>query len=305
VPLAFLALALLLLVLLLLLTSLSTATSAQSGTLSGKVTIVGATQLRDGEVVITRAGDNETVALGNFTSASPEYSVVLPAGAYLAYASAPVYHATDRVPVTVVAGATAWLNFTIVRVEEVIGQVNSTGGGPVAGAVVQFRIGGSVRASATTDDGGSFRTTIDPGDYNVTVVKAGFKELETVAKVSPGQVLRLDLSVEPAPRDGDDDGGSPAFYTIILLFVVFVLFGSFYYVGLQSRRIRMAAAEAEARRRAAGSMCPGCGADLAPGATRCPRCGFVLQVRCSDCGRLVDLKDAAGGECPECGAMLK
>ena len=282
------------------------AASAQSGTLRGEVTIVGPTQLRDGEVVITRAGGNETVALGNFSWESPEYSLVLPAGDYLAYASAPVFHATDRVQVTVAAGATTWLNFTIVRVEEVIGHVNSTEGGPVAGAVVQFRLGGSVRATATTDDGGAFRTTIDPGDYDVTIVKAGFKEAGTAAKVSPGQVLRLDLSVEPVPAGDDGDVGFPIFYAIIVLFVMFVLFGSFYYVGLQSRRLRAAAAEAEARRRAAGSMCPECGADLPPRATRCARCGLVLQVRCSDCGRLVDLKDAADrGECPECGAMLK
>jgi ribosomal protein L40E len=215
-----------------------------------------------------------------------------------------VHRASARVAFTVLAGGTTWLNLTIVRIEEVMGHVNSTAGGPVAGAVLQFSLGGSVRGGATTDTSGAFRTSIDAGSYNLTVTKAGFGQVVRAVTVGAGQVVALDLSMEPT-----DGGGNytefPTFAAIIILFVMFMLFGSFYYVGLQSRRIRMAAAETEARRRAAGSMCPECGTDLAPGATKCPRCGFVLQVRCSDCGRLVDLKGAATGECPECGAMLK
>jgi predicted RNA-binding Zn-ribbon protein involved in translation (DUF1610 family) len=205
---------------------------------------------------------------------------------------------------TIVAGGTTWLNLTVVRIEEVMGHVNSTAGGPVAGAVLQFSSGGSVKGGVTTDASGAFRTNIDPGSYNLTVTKAGFSQVVQAVTIGAGQVLTLDLSMEPT-GGGGDDAGFPTFASIVILFVMFILFGSFYYVGLQSRRIRTAAAEADARRRAAGSMCPECGADLAPGATRCPKCGFVLQVRCSDCGRLVDLKDAATGECPECGAMLK
>jgi len=280
------------------------ASAQPTGTLSGTITVVGQTAVRDGEVVVSRAGSDEVVATGNFSASSLSYTVALPPGSYTGYATAPVHRASARVAFTIVAGGTTWLNLTIVRIEEVMGHVNSTAGGPVAGAVLQFSSGGSVRGGATTDASGAFRTGIDPGNYTLTVTKAGFELVVQSVTIGAGQVIALDLSMKPT-GGGGDNAGFPTFAAIVILFVLFMLFGSFYYVGLQSRCIRMAAAEAEARRRAAGSTCPECGTDLATGATKCPRCGFVLQVRCSDCGRLVDLKDAAKGECPECGAMLK
>lgn len=280
------------------------ASAQPTGTLGGTITVVGQTAVRDGEVVVSRAGSDEVVATANFSSSSLSYTIALPPGNYTGYATAPVHRASARVAFAIVAGGTTWLNLTIVRIEEVMGHVNSTKGGPVAGAVLQFSSGGSVRGGATSDSSGAFRTGIDPGSYDLTVTKAGFERVVQAVTVGAGQVVTLDLSMEPT-GGGGDDAGFPTFAAVVILFVMFMLFGSFYYVGLQSRRIRIAAAEAEARRRAAGLTCPGCGADLAPGATKCPRCGFVLQVRCSDCGRLVDLKDAAKGECPECGAMLR
>ena len=273
-----------------------------TGTLEGTVDIVGATELRDGEVVVTRASSDEVVATAPFNSSVTSYSVELPPGDYTAYAWAPVYRASDRTAFTISVDITTWLNLTVIRIEEVIGHVNSTAGGPIEGVSVSFEADGSVAVTATTDAGGAFRKTIEPGNYTVRAVKAGYRDTSSAVRVSRGEVVGLDLVMEGT--GGTSDEGAPS--ALLLAVVVFVILSiglSFGFMSAQARRIRRAMEDAEAAREK-GAACPECGADVPAGATRCVRCGFHFQVRCAECGRLADLK-TAGGECPGCGAMLR
>jgi len=273
-----------------------------TGTLRGTVDIVGATELRDGEVVVARAGSDEVFATAPFNHSRPEYSVALPPGDYTAYAAAPVHSSSERVAFTVVANGTTWLNLTVVRIEEVIGHVNSTGGEALEGVSVSFEVNGSVSVTATTDAAGAFRKNIDPGNYTVRALKAGYGDLSSTVSVAPGEVVRLDLVMEATGGD-DDDGGDSMLLLAVAGFIILSISLSFGFVSFQARRIRRAMEDAEARRER-GAVCPECGADVPAGATKCVRCGFHFQVRCDACGRLVDLK-SAGGECPGCGALLK
>ncbi len=295
----------LILILILLLLSATTATvlaDGPTGTLRGTVDIVGSTALRDGEVVVTLATGDEVVATGLFNASAPDYSVELPPGDYTAYATAPVHRASPRVAFTIVANATRWLNLTVVRIEEVIGHVNTTKGGPLAGASVSFSLNGSVAVTATTDADGAFRKTIEPGNYTVRALKAGYDEVTASVKVVRGEVARLDLVMEEAGGAGDDGGTSMLLMVVVASFLLAIGL-SFGFVSSQARRIRHAMEAAEAARDK-GAVCPECAADVPAGATKCVKCGFHFQVRCAECGRLADLK-TAGGECPSCGAMLK
>jgi ribosomal protein L40E len=273
-----------------------------TGTLSGTVEIVGSTELRDGEVVVTRAGSDEVVATAPFNSSEPEFMIELPFGTYTAYATAPVYHASPRFMVNISVLMVTRLNLTVVRIEEVIGHVNSTAGAPLEGVSVSFSLNGSVSVTATTDAGGVFRKTIEPGNYTVRALKAGFGDVTSTVRVARGEVVRLDLVMEAAGGDDDDEGPS-ALLLGVVMFVLLSISLSFGFMSFQARRIRRAMEEAEARREK-GAVCPECGADVPAGAAKCVRCGFHFQVRCARCGRLTDLK-SAGGECPSCGALLK
>jgi len=265
----------------------------------GTITIVGETQITDGEVVVSFAGTNTSAGTTSFSSASPEYYIELAPGQYTVYAWAKVYHNSPRTPFAVEANATTWVNLTVVRIEEIIGTVMDPDGRTVAGAVMQFLQGGTILGTTTSDDQGRFRDLLDPGTYTMRVTKSGFKGEELEVTVTEGQVLEMALTLEPLPGD---EGGDPFPWTVLVitLFVFLVLGGSMGYMMRQTGRIRRAALEAEASRTRA-MLCPECGAKMAEGTFRCPGCSHTLQVRCDDCGRSMD---AGTSECPECGAAM-
>jgi RNA polymerase subunit RPABC4/transcription elongation factor Spt4 len=269
------------------------------GTVRGTITIVGQERLSGGEVVVSYGGTDEAAGTVLFDSDDPGYSIDLPAGEYDVYAWAKVFHSSDRVPFTVVANGTTWVNLTVVRIEEYIGTVQEPDGTPVAGAVIQFFADGVVVGATNSDGEGRFRELIDPGTYEVRATIRGYEEWLSELTVEPGQVIDATITLEPIPEDEDEDElpveaiGAAAF---ILLAVVI----SVGYVTRQVRRVRRAALEAEAGR-AREWECPECSAMVAEDTARCPECGHTFSVRCDECGRSVD---AGTAECPECGGPL-
>jgi predicted RNA-binding Zn-ribbon protein involved in translation (DUF1610 family) len=268
----------------------------EPGTLRGVITIVGEGNLRDGEVVVSYSGTSDLAGSASFDRASPEYSLQLPPGEYDVYAWAPVHHNSSRVQVTVSSNATTWLNLTVVRIEELIGNVTRPDGRPLSGVVFQLYEGTSIQDSWQTDSGGKFRVLIDPGEYRLIAMKSGYVRLERSISVEPGQTSTVGLVMEPTP--GDEEGeGFPLEAMLVLVFIMVAAGASLGYMARQARRVRMARMEAEANR-VQDSECLECGARIPAGEGRCPSCGHMLSVRCNECGRSMD----AGTEvCPECG----
>lgn len=272
-----------------------------TGTLRGVVTIVGQENLRDGEVVVSYSGTSQEAGNAAFNSSEPEYTLDLPPGAYSVYAWAPVFHPSSRISFTIDANRTTWVNLTVVRLEEVMGIVSTPGGEPVEDATVQLRyLNGTLLAATETDSEGRYRDSLDPGEYDLVVTKAGFEDETQRISVGPGQVVTLDVSLVPLPEEVDE-GGLSTVTVGVLLFVIIAVCLSLMFVGRQARRLRLAKLEAEASR-AREMACPACGALMPDGRTVCPGCGHVLQVRCSECGRSMD---AGAVECPECGAPVE
>ncbi|NIT80247.1 MAG: PEGA domain-containing protein, partial [Thermoplasmata archaeon] len=267
-----------------------------TGSLMGEVTIIGEDEITDGEVVVSLAGTNQSVATTSFSSSQPTFQVDLEPGDYTVYAWAKVHHNSDRVPFTVVANGTTWVNLTVVRIEEIIGTVSDPDEDPVTGAVLQFYQGGTIVGTSTSDDQGRFRDLLDPGTYSLKVTKAGYHPLERNVTITPGQVMELDLVVEPVPQEEEEEE-FPWYTMLTLLFVLAAAWLSIAYMMRQARKLRRAAAEAEAAR-SRDMVCPECGGRVVEGSTRCPECSYVFQVRCDECGRSMD---AGTEECPECG----
>ena len=288
------------LLLVLVLATVSALAEDEPGTLRGVITIVGQDSLRDGEVVVSYAGTNDEAGNADFDSEDPEYSLELEPGDYTAYAWAPVFRQSDRVPFSIASNETTWVNLTVVRVEEVMGTVSDPKGAPVEGAVVDFHLKDGTKIGATeTDSQGRFRDSIGPGTYDLNITKKGFEPYGQVFILEAGQVLNLTIGMEPLPEDEDDDE-LPLAALSILMFIVIAVILSFGYTSAQARRLRAAAAEAEAKR-AKEMACPECGGLVPEGEKVCPECDHVLQVRCSECGRSMD---AGTGECPECGSLM-
>jgi hypothetical protein len=267
-----------------------------TGTLRGEVTIIGADPIDDGEVVVSKAGTDTSAATAMFSSAEPGFSIQLEAGDYTVYAWAKVYHNSEREAFSVEANGTTWVNLTVVRIEEIIGTVKDDRDKVVPAAVLQFRSGGTIVGTSTTDDKGQFRDLLAPGTYDLTITKAGFKELEQEVTITDGQVLMIDLVMEPVPPE-DDEEEFPVVPVLAVLFVFLALGLSFSYTLGQTRKIRRAAIEAEAAR-TKDMECPECGHRVPQDVGRCPECSYVFQVRCEECGRSMDL---GSEECPECG----
>jgi len=266
------------------------------GTLRGTITIVGDDVITDGEVVVSYAGTNTSAGTAMFSTDHPDFSIELEAGDYTVYAWAKVHHNSDRVPFTVEVNGTSWVNLTVVRIEEIIGTVKDPDGNPLSGAVMQFLQEGTIVGTSTSDDQGQFRDLLDPGTYALKVTKAGYHELERNVSILPGQVLVLDLVLEPVPQVEEDDP-LPLFTLAIVLFVFMAMGISFGYMMRQARKMRRVAMEAEAAR-TRDMECPECGARVPRDEGRCPECSCVFQVRCDECGRSMD---AGTEECPECG----
>jgi hypothetical protein len=271
-----------------------------TGTLRGEVAIVGEDPITEGEVVVSIAGTNTSAGTTSFSSDEPTYSIDLPPGDYTVYAWAKVYHNSDRVPFSVETNGTAWVNLTVVRIEELIGTVKDPDGGVLSGAVLQFSKGGAIVGTTTSDDQGQFRDLLDPGTYSLNVTKSGYHKLEREVTIEPGQVLQLDLVLDPVPVVEEDE----PFPWIALLTIVFVMAAvgiSIGYMMRQARKLRRAAMEAEAAR-SRDLQCPECGGRVPEGGTVCPECSYVFQVRCDECGRSMD---AGTDQCPECGAHVE
>jgi hypothetical protein len=282
--------------------TLATPSSAEEGegTLRGEVTIVGDDTITEGEVVVSIAGTNTSAGTTSFSSSDPTYSIDLPPGDYTVYAWAKVHHNSDRVPFSVQANGTAWVNLTVVRIEELIGTVKDPDGGGLPGAVLQFSEGGAIVGTTTSDDQGQFRDLLDPGTYSLRVTKSGYHTLERDVTIGPGQVLQLDLVLDPVPVVEEEE----PFPWIALLTIVFVMAAvgiSVGYMMRQARKLRRAAMEAEAAR-SRDLHCPECGGRVPEGDTVCPGCSYVFQVRCDECGRSMD---AGTDKCPECGAPVE
>jgi len=287
----------LLLVLMLLVLAVSaTASGEGEGKLRGVVTIVGDDTISEGEVVVSFAGSNASAGTTDFSSADPAYSIDLPPGDYTVYAWAKVHHNSERTSFSVRENATTWVNLTVVRIEEILGAVTDPAGDPVGGAVLQFSRGGTIVGTSTTDDQGRFRDLLDPGTYRLRVTKSAFYALERDVTISEGQVLELDLELDPIPPEEEEEA-FPWYTLVIAVFVVMVAGLSVGHMNRQARRLRRAAAEAEAAR-SRDMLCPECGGSVPEGETRCPSCSYVFQVRCDECGRSMD---AGTPVCPECG----
>ena len=63
-----------------------------------------------------------------------------------------MFHNSARVPFTIVANETTWVNLTVVRQEEVLGTVSTPKGDPVEDAVGQFLLDGTLEGATETDD---------------------------------------------------------------------------------------------------------------------------------------------------------
>jgi hypothetical protein len=280
--------------------SFSVAADEDEGTVRGVITIVGATTIADGEVVVSPAGSNVSAGIDHFSSSEPSYSLDLPPGPYTVYAWAKVYHNSARVPFVVEANGTTWVNLTVVRIEELLGAVRDPEGGVVPGAVLQFSKDGAIVGTTTSDDQGRFRDLLDPGTYQLKVTKSGYHPLERDVTIEPGQVLDLDLVLEPVPVEEEDDP-LPWIALLTVVFVTAAVGLSVGYMMRQARKLRVAALEAEASR-SRDLQCPECGGKVPEGENVCPGCSYVFQVRCDECGRSMD---AGTAECPECGAALE
>ncbi len=270
-----------------------------TGTLRGDITIVGQTNLRDGEVVVSFAGTDDEAGNTFFDSTDPHYSIDLAPGDYTAYAWAPVFHNSARVPFTIVANGTTWVNLTVVRQEEVLGTVSTPEGDPVEDAVVQFLLDGTLEGATETDDEGRFRDSLAPGTYELQITKADFHDILQQFTLDPGEVLNLTLEMEPVPKEETVEE-FPVMTAMVLLFIVVATGLSIGMVMRQARRLRLAQMKAEAER-TRDLACPECGGRVPEGDRKCPECDHVLQVRCEDCGRSMDMGTP---ECPECGNSM-
>lgn len=267
-----------------------------AGTLQGTITIIGDDVITDGEVVVSFAGTSDAAATALFSSSEPGFDIPLAPGEYTVYATAKVHHNSTRESFAIVANTTTWVNLTVVRYEEIIGTVKDPDGEAVPGAVLQFLEDGTIVGTSTSDDQGQFRDLLDPGTYALKVTKAAFHRLERNVTIEPGQVLELDLVMEPIP-EVEEEEPYPLFTLAMVLFVFLVVGLSFGYMIRQARKLRRAALEAEAAR-TRDMECPECGARVPRDERRCLECSFVFQVRCDECGRSMD---AGTPECPECG----
>ncbi len=285
------------LILIVLLTSLAAA--EETGVLRGEITILGQETLRNGTVVVSLKGSDHAFDVAHFDSNNTSYRLELPPGEYNAYALAPVFHASKRVGFNITANTTMWLNLTVVRIEELLGEVKDEDGNALGNVVIQFLQDDRIVGTIQTDDQGLFRDTIDPGTYKLRVTKRGYTSRELEVTIGAGEVKDLELVLSEVPAD-DEDEGPLALGVIVGAVIVVAFFASIGYLRLQVRRLRIAAAQAEALR-ARDSVCLECGGLVPEGAGTCPGCGHVFQVRCSACGRLAD---AGTRECPECGAPL-
>ena len=294
-----------LLAVLLLITLCTIAAAATSvagedtGTLRGDITIVGQDNLRDGEVVVSFAGTDDEAGNTGFDSADPHYSIDLAPGDYTVYAWAPVFHNSARVPFTMVANGTTWVNLTVVRQEEVLGTVSTPKGDPVEDAVVQFLLDGTLEGATETDDEGRFRDSLAPGTYELMITKADFHDILQQFTLDPGEVLNLTLEMEPVPKEETVEE-FPVLTAMVLLFIVVAAVLSVGMVMRQARRLRLAQMKAEAER-TRDMACPECGGVVPEGESKCPECDHILQVRCEDCGRSMD---KGTPECPECGTSM-
>jgi RNA polymerase subunit RPABC4/transcription elongation factor Spt4 len=266
------------------------------GTVRGTITIVGNNTINDGEVVVSPAGTNESAGTDAFSSGDPTYSIDLPPGSYTVYAWAKAHHNSDRVPFEVVANGTAWVNLTVVRIEEIMGTVKDPDGRVLAGAVAYFSVNGTLKKTYTSDDQGKFRGLLNPGNYSLHVTKASYHALDREVGITPGQVLELDLVLEPVPATEEDEP-LPLYTVVMVLFVMVAAGLSVSFTMRQARKVRRAALEAEASR-SREMLCPECGGTVPEDARACPECSYVFQVRCDECGRSMD---AGTEECPECG----
>lgn len=273
--------------------------SAADGTLMGDITIVGQENLRDGEVVVSFAGTDDEAGNTFFDSTDPHYSMDLAPGDYTVYAWAPVFHNSDRVPFTIVANETTWVNLTVVRQEEVLGTVSTPKGDPVEDAIVQFLMDGTLIAATETDDEGKFRDSLDPGTYEVNITKVEFNYVLHQFSIEPGEVVNLTLVMEPVVKDEPEEE-FPVATVMVLLFIVVAAGLSVGLVARQTRRLRMAQMKAAAER-SKDVACPECGGVVPEGEKRCSECDHVLQVRCEECGRSMD---KGTPECPECGSPM-
>jgi hypothetical protein len=244
----------------------------ETGDLRGEITIVGQESLRDGEVVVSLKGSDHAFDVAYYDSNNTSYSLELPPGEYNAYAWAPVFHASQRIGFNITVNTTTWLNLTVVRQEELLGEVEDEDGNALGDVVIQFLQDDRIVGTSQTNDQGLFRDTIDPGTYKLRITKRGYSSKELEVTIVDGEVKDLKVVLTEVPEDEEDEGPlAPGVIVGIVIIVAF--FATVSYLRLQVRRLRMAAAEAEALR-SRDSVCLECGG-LVP--ERVP--GEVLRVR--------------------------
>ncbi|MEM3031102.1 MAG: carboxypeptidase-like regulatory domain-containing protein, partial [Candidatus Micrarchaeia archaeon] len=93
--------------------------------------------------------------------------------------------------VSVQAGQTTWLNFTLTQLGTISGTVTESDGTPIAG--VNVSVDGTGRW-ALTDGSGNYAIQVEPGTYSLTATKAGYAtQRRSGVVVTAGGVSDVDM----------------------------------------------------------------------------------------------------------------
>ena len=141
---------------------------------------------------------------GNWVNASTTagtYNLSLPAGTYSLTASAPYATPVTVANVVVASGdattedfalslTPSWINGTV---------VDAASGLPVAGATIHATSGNGYAVAGSTNPGGAFNLTLEPGTYTVAVSASGYMPASTAGVVAVGnRATPLTVDLFPA-----------------------------------------------------------------------------------------------------------
>jgi hypothetical protein len=167
---------------------------ALAGTIAGSVTDLSGAAIAN--ATISYSGGSATAT----TNASGAYTLDVAPGTYSVTATATGYQAAMQQNVTVTAGATTPVNFTLVfSTGTIAGTVTNAFGLPVRKATISYS-GGS--ATATTNARGAYTLNVAPGTYTVTAARGYHAATRQNVTVAAGATTSVNFHFhEPCWRD--------------------------------------------------------------------------------------------------------
>jgi uncharacterized membrane protein len=198
------------------------AVASPRGTIAGIVTDASGNPI-EGVTVTCGTHTSTTHANGSYT-----LSNVLE-GNYIVAASKNGYETSSQTSITVVAGQTTSLNFTLTLLPttgHIAGIVTDDAGNPIEGA--QVTAGGN---SVTTNSTGGYTIELAAGTYEVTVSANGYESSsETGVDVVAGATTTINLTLKP------NQLSNILLYAAIVIAVIGVIAGTALYLRKRKKR---------------------------------------------------------------------